>query len=385
MIRIPFSIKIAVVITALMIAGFGQIVDRKVINGYLEEGEIEKAKSILKTYLDPGKVLTRPDSIYIYKNLGIIEVTQGTNDSLGRYYFFRLLEIDPSSNLSDTYAGYATLEKFSRIKKAYQDAHGGSSLVPSVVVMDVLSSGMDEIARLSLTKQFIDELSRHRIFRVWDWEEINSTLKKFGHSQSACQTKECFLDLARKMVADKMALLEFNQVDSIYSISLKYLDVKTGEPEMTGKRIYQKNRADIYLKGLPELADELHQKMAAWLNVSIQPDHAEIVLDRAPLIGQWKRIPVNAGKHLICAKAAGFETHCQELTVERNDAITYAIELKPKLAQKQESPATSPSQSRTADAQDIKDAQKPPNTVWYILGGMAAVSLLLAVVFNTAN
>ena len=154
-----------------------QIINHKVIDKYLIEGEVGKAQKSLESYLG-SKDLNFQDSIYILKNLGVLYSSSPKRKDLGDKYFSRLLDLDPFASIHDTYASNTILMRFKKIRKTYQIQKGGKALVPTVVVFDFTGEGAKGNDAITMAQQLIVELQRLEVFHTLDRNALLETMSK---------------------------------------------------------------------------------------------------------------------------------------------------------------------------------------------------------------
>jgi hypothetical protein len=361
-----------------------QVVNRAAVENFLLEGEVGKAQKSLESYLGSPD-LTYQDSVYILKNLGVLYSSSPKRKELGDRYFFRLLDLDPFGSIHDTYASNTILARFKKIRKSYQAQKGGKALVPAVAVFDFTGPGQSEADGAAMAQQFIAEMQRMEVFHTLDRSNVVETMEKMRMTPGKCQTRECRLDIARRLTADKMVSVQVSRLDTVFTFALSYLDVETGEASTTLTKVYAKRPEKILAEGFGDLANELQNHEAAFLNLSVEPTNTLLTIDNSPMAAIASRVPLNPGKHRICGSSPGYETLCKDFEVKRADALTYSLALSPKAGSQVQSP-----KPRDDDEDDPDEAPgesgEPKGShafVWWVLGGMAALAVGLAVLFNT--
>lgn len=377
----------------LSTASFGQVVNRKVVGGFLLEGEVGRAQKTLESYLG-SKELTFEDSVYILKNLGVLYSSSNKRKELGDKYFYRLLDLDPFASIHDTYASNTILGRFKKIRKAYQEQKGGKALVPAVVVFEFHGQGIDSTSGSAMTQQFIAEMQRMEVFHTLDRSSVMETLDKMRMKAGACIDIACRLDIARRLTADKLVTVETTKLDTVYTFTLSYIDVESGATSSKINKVYTKSPEKLLAEGFGELALELENKEAAWLNLSVTPTNTILTVDGTPMATIASRVPLNPGKHKICGNSPGYETMCKEFDVKPADALTYAFILKtfggtavqaPK-RQVEEDGDEEGAVSGSLEPGELTSAAKAEHHfIWWTLGGMALLGVTLAVLFNTKD
>lgn len=359
-----------------------QVVNRAAVENFLLEGEVGKAQKILESYLGSAD-LAYQDSVYILKNLGVLYSSSPKRKELGDRYFYRLLDLDPFASIHDTYASNTILARFKKIRKAYQTQKGGKALVPAVAVFDFTGEGLREGDGAAMAQQFIAEMQRLDVFHTLDRSSVTETFEKMRMAPEKCLGKECRLDIARRLTADKMVTVQASRLDTVFTFALAYVDVETGEPSTTLTKVYAKRPEKILAEGFSDLANELQNHEAAFLNLSVDPTNTQLTIDRAPMAAIASRVPLNPGKHRICGNSPGYETLCKDFEVKRADALTYSLALPPKAGSQVQS-----QKPRDDEDDETDETQAAPGeakgshaVVWWILGGMTALAVGLAVLF----
>lgn len=383
----PFVPKniFAAILLCLFASAHGQVVNRSAVEHFLVEGEVGKAQKTLESYLGSPD-LTYPDSVYILKNLGVLYSSSPKRKELGDRYFYRLLDLDPFASIHDTYAGNSILARFKKIRKSYQQQKGGKALVPAVVVFDFTGEGIKESDGIAMTQQFIAEMQRLDVFHTLDRANIVETLDKMRLQPDKCASRECRLDIARRLTADKLVTVAATRLDTVFTFNLSYIDVETGAGTTTLTKVYTKRPEKLMAEGFGELAMELQNHEAAFLNLSVTPLNTVLTIDNSPMAMISSRVPLNPGKHRICGSSPGYETECKDFEVKRADALTYSLVLPPKAGTQVQARPLSDEDSEDEDpAQEPEEAAGSHRFVWVTLGAMAVLAATLAIVFNTKD
>jgi hypothetical protein len=183
-----------------------------------------------------------------------------------------------------------------------------------------------------------------------------------------------------------MVTVEASKVDTVHGFTLNYYDVETGLATTTLRKVYAKSLNKVLAEGFGELASDLQDREAAWLNLSVTPSNTLLTIDGTPMAAISSRVPLNPGKHRICGSSPGYEQVCKSFEVKRADALTYSLVLPLKGAGKAMA-------ARYEDEDEIDEEESPDGEeagasggfIWWTLGGMTALAVALAVLFNTRD
>lgn len=352
------------------------------------EGEVASARKNLESYLG-NPDLTYLDSVYILKNLGVLYASDAKRKDLGDRYFHRLLDLDPFASIHDTYASNSIIARFRNIRKAYQLQKGGKALVPAVAVFDFTGPGFTPSEGGAMAQQFIAEMKRLEVFHTLDRSSVLETLEKRRVPPESCVSPDCRLDIARRLTADKAVTVEVGRVDTVLSFTLNYYDVETGLPTTTLRKVHARSLDKVLAEGFGELASELQDREAAWLNLSVTPTNTMLTIDGTPMAAIASRVPLNPGKHRICGTSPGYEQVCKSFEVKRADALTYSLVLPLKGAAGAVPAGRDGEEDEDEDdeeaAPDGEETGAPAGFIWWTLGGMTVLAVTLAVLFNTRD
>jgi hypothetical protein len=365
-----------------------QVVNRSAVENFLIEGEVGKAQKTLESYLGSPD-LTYLDSVYILKNLGVLYSSSTKRKDLGDRYFSRLLDLDPFASIHDTYASNSILARFKKIRKTYQNQKGGKALVPAVVVFDFTGEGITQTDGVAMAQQFIAEMQRLEVFHTLDRSSLVESMERKPVQPEKCSGKDCRLDIARRLTADKLVSVQASRLDTVFTFTLSYVDVETGEATTTLTKVYAKRPEKLLAEGFGDLASELQNREAAFLNLSVTPTNTVLTIDNSPMAVISSRVPLNPGKHRICGSSPGYESECKDFEVKRADALTYSLVLPPKAGTTVQPSKLVGDEDSEDDDQAAEpggeDVPKSHTFIWWTIGGMAVLAVGLAVMFNTKD
>ena len=79
--------------------------DRYRIHAEYGEGNFEVVIQLLEDYRTRHKAFPASDSLFIAKYLGVVYASNPASREKGKYWLYRMLQIDPASDLVDMYVG----------------------------------------------------------------------------------------------------------------------------------------------------------------------------------------------------------------------------------------------------------------------------------------
>lgn len=371
-----------------IVSPWAQTVPRDRIDGYLAEGDLEKAEQTIQALLAKPMELSYQDSTYLLKNLSVLYASNPDKQAKADLLFKVLLELDPFASLYDTFASNAILNRFQKIRREFQQRKGGKTLVPPLVVFDFQGFGFTPEERINLTNQFIGEMEKISVFHTLDRPSVTETFRRLHKQPETCQDRDCRLDICRRLMAEYMVMGEVARIDSVFTFQLVLVDVETGQNRSVLRKVYTGQLIQVLATDLADLARALQDQEAAWLNLTVQPANTSLSLDGTPLAASERRFPVNPGKHTVCGVSPGYQTVCRDFQAKKLDAVTYSFIL-PRLGSGKENGSSVQTRANWEDelrdpSDDANSGKQPSKkTITLVLGGMAAVAIALAVFWGT--
>ncbi|MDQ3002773.1 MAG: hypothetical protein M3Y08_16115, partial [Fibrobacterota bacterium] len=257
-----------------------------------------------------------------------------------------------------------------------------------VVVFDFTGEGISQTDGVAMTQQFIAEMQRLDVFHTLDRSGVVESMQKKPVQPEKCISKECRLDIARRLTADNFITVQASRLDTVFTFTLSYVDAETGEASTTLTKVYAKRPEKLLAEGFGDLALELQNQEAAFLNLSVSPVNTVLTIDNTPMAVISSRVPLNPGKHRICGSSPGYETECKDFEVKRADALTYSLILPVKAGTQVEAsrpPTEDEIDEDEADSQGGEATTSSHHLIWWAVGGMAVLAAALALAFNTKD
>jgi len=143
---------------------------------------------------------------------------------------------------------------------------------PLISVLDFRTSGISEAE----VEVFVDFLSSHIIetdrFRVIDRMQRQALLKEMEFSYEDCTDESCQLEIGRLLAANQIVVGSVGRVGERYLLTIKLIDVETGEALKTGSEKYTT---------LNRLIDDC-ERLAREFAKAAAPKQEEIVVEEEP-------------------------------------------------------------------------------------------------------
>ena len=98
-----------------------------------------------------------------------------------------------------------------------------------IAVKDFEAVGISENEAKILTDRFRVSLFQTNRFKIIERDKIDAILEERGFQKSDCISDECIVEICRLLGVEKMFAGSIGNVNSLYIITIRYIDIKTGE------------------------------------------------------------------------------------------------------------------------------------------------------------
>lgn len=128
----------------------------------------------------------------------------------------------------------------------------------TVAVMPLVGQGVDEASSQVATDALSDELLRTGKVRVMERSQMESILKEQGFQHSgACDGAECAVQVGKLLSIGKMVVGTLGRIGSTYSLSVRIVDVETGEVVGSVRRLWRGEIDQAVSEVIPAAAQEI--------------------------------------------------------------------------------------------------------------------------------
>lgn len=93
--------------------------DRSRVQAEYGDGNFEVVIEILEGYRSSHKAFQASDSLFLAKYLGVVYASNPASREKGKYWLYRMLQIDPAADLVDMYVGEAVDKAFERVRQEF--------------------------------------------------------------------------------------------------------------------------------------------------------------------------------------------------------------------------------------------------------------------------
>lgn len=94
------------------------------------DGEFDQAIGTLERALHSKQVLSHPESVFVFKHLGVMYCADDKTREKGKYYLYQLLTLEPGAKLLDMYASDMIYMIFNNLTEEFQATRGKRGNAP---------------------------------------------------------------------------------------------------------------------------------------------------------------------------------------------------------------------------------------------------------------
>lgn len=129
----------------------------------------------------------------------------------------------------------------------------------NIAVMDLDNRGNFEKNEMNLfTDRINSEILKNSRFVVVERQQIDRILQEQGFQQSgACDSKECLVEMGQILAVQKVIGGSIGKIEGIYPLTIKLIDVRTGEIEAQVVKDIRGSKTDVLSKHIPEMTAQL--------------------------------------------------------------------------------------------------------------------------------
>jgi len=127
----------------------------------------------------------------------------------------------------------------------------------SIAVLDLEGKGLTELEASILTDRLRHELFQTGRYRVVERDMMGEIIDEQGFQLSECTSTECMVEIGRLLGVDQMVGGSVSKFGSMYSISVRLINVETGEILGTATYDHEGRIEDLLKYGMGVVSNEL--------------------------------------------------------------------------------------------------------------------------------
>jgi len=127
----------------------------------------------------------------------------------------------------------------------------------NIAVLDLDPTNISNQDAQFLSDRLRAELFETGMFRVVERDRMKDILSEQGFQLSGCTTIECAVEVGQLLNVQQMVAGNIGQLEELYSISLRLIDVQTGAIIQTATRDYRGKLSNVLTQIIPQVAGQL--------------------------------------------------------------------------------------------------------------------------------
>lgn len=132
------------------------------------------------------------------------------------------------------------------------------SLLPMIAVVPLEGRKVDSLDARTISDALTDHLLRTKAVRVMERSQIEVILREQGFQQSgACDGEECAVQIGKLLGIDRIVVGSVASFGKAYSISVREVDVRTGEVLVTASKTMKGEFENLLTETVPQIANDL--------------------------------------------------------------------------------------------------------------------------------
>jgi hypothetical protein len=202
----------------------------------------------------------------------------------------------------------------------------------SLAVSDMQATGVDIATATIASEQLRTELLNTGIFRVMERGQMENVLKEQGFQQSgACSDNACIIEMGQLLGVNKIIVGTLGKVGELYTISLRMLDVGTGEILVSESEQCECPFKTVLNESIRKLAVKLAKKASPYstLNLSTRPQGAAVLLNgKSSDITPFSSDKLAPGEYSITLSLANYSDTMFSTALKPSETVDFSINLR---------------------------------------------------------
>jgi TolB-like protein len=126
-----------------------------------------------------------------------------------------------------------------------------------IAVLNLEAVGISEMESVTLSDRLRSELIKHDVFTVIERNAMETILEEQGFQQSGCTSDECAVEIGKLLNINQICAGSVGKVGSLYTISLRLIDVQSGEILLTANEDCRCPVEEVLTGSMKKIAEKL--------------------------------------------------------------------------------------------------------------------------------
>ena len=202
----------------------------------------------------------------------------------------------------------------------------------NIAVNDLTGQGIDQTTVATISERLRVELINTQSFRVMERSQMTVILQEQGFQQSDCADNSCIVKMGQLLGVEHMIMGTIGRVGSMYTISLRMVNVATGEVLYTASEDCRCDIEEVLTASTPRIAMKLElaieKAIFGALNIKSIPDSATVNINNNKIgFTNYVNDRFMPGNYQLSLHKATYEPVTQDIVIERNKAVNLSFKL----------------------------------------------------------
>lgn len=202
----------------------------------------------------------------------------------------------------------------------------------NIAVSDLVGQGIDQTTAATISERLRVELINTQAFRVMERSQMASILQEQGFQQSDCSDNSCIVKMGQLLGVENMVMGVIGKVGSMFTISLRMVNVATGEVLYTASEDCRCEIEDVLTTSTPSIAKKLQgaveKAVFGTLTIRTVPDNATVLINNNKIgVTNYINDRFIPGKYSLTLRRPTYEPIAQEIEIELNKTVDLSFNL----------------------------------------------------------
>jgi TolB-like protein len=203
----------------------------------------------------------------------------------------------------------------------------------SIAVNDLAGQGVDQSEAAVISERLRVELINTQAFRVMERSEMKTILLEQGFQQTDCVDNSCIVRIGQLLGVEHMVMGTIGKVGSLFTISIRLVNVATGEILYTASEDCRCTIEDVLINATKNTAMKLElaiqKAIFGTLEIKSTPDSADVSIN-GKVIGKtnYQNDRFFPGTYRLTISKPTYTIMEKEIGVEQKKKLTLEFDLK---------------------------------------------------------
>jgi len=202
----------------------------------------------------------------------------------------------------------------------------------NIAVNDLVGEGVDQTTAMTISERLRVELINTHAFKVMERSQMDKILQEQGFQQTGCTDNSCIVKIGQFLGVENMVIGVIGKVGSMYTISLRMVNVATGEVLYTASEDCRCEIEDVLTTSTPNIAKKLQgaveKAVFGTLTIKTVPDSATVLINNNKIgFTSYSNDRFIPGKYSLTLRKPTYEPIAQEIEIELNKTVDLSFNL----------------------------------------------------------